>query len=38
MIRGNKLHDDLFNHEAVDLDVEGAVALADSVAHNYLWY
>jgi len=30
MIRGNKLHDDLFNHEAVDLDVEDAVALADN--------
>lgn len=30
MIKGNQIHDDLFNHEAVDLEVEEAVSLADN--------
>ena len=30
MIKGNKIHDDLFDRQAVDLDVEDAVALADN--------
>lgn len=30
MIKGNKIHDDLFDHEAVDLEVEDAVSLADN--------
>lgn len=30
MIRGNQLHDDLFDHQAVDLEVEDAVSLADN--------
>ena len=30
MIKGNKIHDDLFDHQAVDLAVEDAVSLADN--------
>ena len=30
MIKGNKIHDDLFDHQAVDLEVEDAVSLADN--------
>ena len=30
MIKGNKSHDDLFDHQAVDLEVEDAVSLADN--------
>ena len=30
MVKGNKIHDDLFDHQAVDLEVEDAVSLADS--------
>lgn len=30
MIKGNKIHDDLFDRQAVDLDVEDAIALADN--------
>lgn len=30
MIKGNKIHDDLFNHQAVDFDVEDAVASANN--------
>ena len=30
MVKGNKIHDDLFNEEAVDLEVEDAVSLADT--------
>ena len=30
MIKGDKIHDDLFNHQAVDLAVEDAVSLADN--------
>lgn len=30
MIKGNKLHDDLFDQQAVDLKVEDAVCLADN--------
>ena len=29
MIKGNQIHDDLFEHQAVDLEVEDAVSLAD---------
>ena len=29
MIKGNKIHDDLFDQQAVDLEVEDAVSLAD---------
>ena len=30
MVKGNKIHDDLFDKEAVDLEVEEAVSLADT--------
>ena len=30
MIKGNKIHDDLFDQQAVDLEVEDAVSLADN--------
>ena len=30
MVKGNKIHDDLFDEEAVDLEVEEAVSLADT--------
>lgn len=30
MVKGNKIHDYLFNEEAVDLEVEDAVSLADT--------
>ena len=30
MIKGNKIHDDLFDHQAVDLAVKDAVSLADN--------
>ena len=30
MVKGNKIHDDLFDQQAVDLEVEDAVSLADT--------
>ena len=30
MIKGNKLHDDLFDQQGVDLEVEDVVSLADT--------
>ena len=35
MVKGNKIHDDPFDEEAVDLEVEEAVSLADTECGNH---